>query len=101
MSDLEKRVDINIPNNILEAGRLLTDYFKENKVTCFMGLASRDKYEELSEREKTLNEHIEFIKRWVQRVHDKETTLEEFYGVLRYYEPLKPRELGIEEGVCY
>lgn len=31
-----------------------------------------------------------FIKRWVQRVHDKETTLEEFYGVLRYYEPLKP-----------
>ena len=33
---------------------------------------------------------MSFIKRWVQRVHDKETTLEEFYGVLRYYEPLKP-----------
>ncbi len=34
--------------------------------------------------------HLEFVKRWVQRVFDNETSLEEFYGVLRYYEPFKP-----------
>ncbi len=36
-----------------------------------------------------------FIKRWVQRVYDKETSLEEFYGVLRYYTPLKPVEAAL------
>jgi len=43
------------------------------------------------EREKErLEDDMAFIKRWIQRVHDKETTLEECYGVLRYYNPLKP-----------
>jgi len=48
-----------------------------------------------------LKDDMAFIKRWVQRVHDKETTLEEFYGVLRYYTPLKPVEAALArvEGV--
>lgn len=46
---------------------------------------------------KRLRGSIEFVKRWVQRVHDKETTLEEFYGIIRYDEVFKPVEAALAE----
>ncbi len=54
--------------------------------------------ERYNAQEKKLEDYkgdMAFIKRWVQRVYDKETTLEEFYGVLRYHTPLKPVEAAL------
>ena len=44
-------------------------------------------------KEERLLDDMAFIKRNVQRVHDKVNTLEVFYGILAHYEPLKPEAL--------
>lgn len=75
-----------------DAGRIesLTAQLKE-------ALPYKDIWQEELRITRNLQDDIAFIKRWVRRVHDKETTLEEFYGILRYYEPLKPVEAALKQ----
>ena len=55
-------------------------------------LTLQDRYNAQEKKLEDYKGDVAFIKRWVQRVYDKETSLEEFYGVLRYHTPLKPVE---------